>query len=384
VIFSFERLHNSSKRVSFNPDPIHRAYMPTVIGQPQFNDELSKASGMRDIDGTLSGAPGMIVASKSLAITPNSQCVSLGQKLEGFSRCPANFSESYLHIFGGDGHNMGLTAPFVVRRSDGALSFTMDQWTMAFGWPAYVGHIVSIGNTGQHDYEIMMKNVAKPEFHLISESTRPNTPVIKLVGQGGNCYLKNKQNDTNYPSVSSLNSLKSANTTSYFADKNDLYFRLVPKNRHWTIRENNGNQGSAMRLVSDSVQVNCSGSKVPYITGYLDSVVKNKVDGSVKIKGWACNQTITAPVQVMLNVLGFSSKKIPVATQLTTVSSNLASEAAVNFQCASTTTQGYRFEAIIPAAIAQQHTGKKVLAVGISNSGGQNGALFNSGSFSMP
>jgi hypothetical protein len=86
----------------------------------------------------------------------------------------------------------------------------------------------------------------------------------------------------------------------------------------------------------------------------------------------------------MLNVLVLSIKQVRILTQLTTVSSNLASEAAVNFQCASTTTQGYRFEAIIPAAIAQQHAGKKVLAVGISNSGGQNGALFNSGSFSMP
>ncbi len=384
VIFSFERLHNSSKRVSFNPDPIHRAFLPTVVGQPQFNDELSKSSGMRDIDGTLSGAPGMIVASKSLAITPNSQCVSLGQKLEGFSRCPANFSESYLHIFGGDGHTMGLTAPFVVRRSDGALSFTMDQWNMAFGWPAYVGHIVSLGNTGQHDYEIMMKNVAKPEFHLISESTQPNTPVIKLVGQGGNCYLKNKQNDTNYPSVLSLNSLKSVNTTSYFADKNDLYFRLIPKNRHWTIRENNGNQGVAMRLVSESVQVNCDGQKIPYVTGYLDSVVKNKIDGSVKIKGWACNQTHANQIKVDIGVFNFASRPAPGVTQLIRVNANLASEAAVNFACANPNTTGYRFETIIPASVAQSHVGKKVIAVGISNNMGQNKPLFNSGSFSMP
>ncbi len=387
VIFSFERLHNSAKRVAFNPDPIHRAFLATSPSQPQFNDELSKASGMRDVDGTLSGAPGLIVASKSLGIRASDGCVSLGQKLEGFSRCPGSYSESFLHIFGGDGHNTGLTAPFVVRRSDGALSFDMNQWSNAFGtpyYPYYPGHIVSLSNSGQVDYEILMNNVAKPEFHLISESTQPNTPVIKLVGHGRNCVLKVKQTQANYPSVNSIAALRSVTTTSYFADKNDLYFRLVPKNRHWTTRENNGNQGSAMRLVSDSVQVNCSGSKAPYITGYLDSVVKNKVDGSVKIKGWACNQTITAPVQVMLNVLGFSSKKIPIVTQLTTVSSNLASEAAVNFLCASPTTQGYRFEATIPASVARQHVGKKVMAIGLSNNGGANGSLFHSGSFSMP
>ncbi len=384
VIFSFERLHNSSKRVSFNPDPIHRAYLPTVIGQPQFNDELSKASGMRDIDGTLSGSPGMIVASKSLAITPNSQCVSLGQKLEGFSRCPVNFSEAYLHIFRGNG-SPSLTAPFIVRRSDGALTFDMNSWASIFNTGGGIaGHVVSIANSPQHDYEIMFNNIPNPEFGIITEPTQQPGPVFKITGQGSNCSLTDTKDGSSIPSAPSLIALRSATTTTYFADKNDIYFRLVPKERHWTIRENNGNQGSAMRLISPRVKVSCAGPKNPYITGYLDSVVKNKIDGSVKIKGWACNQTVTAPVQVMLNVLGLSIKQVRILTQLTTVSSNLASEAAVNFQCASTTTQGYRFEAIIPAAIAQQHAGKKVLAVGISNSGGQNGALFNSGSLSMP
>jgi hypothetical protein len=384
VIFSFERLHNSSKRVAFNPDPIHRAYMAVSPNDPDYRDELSKASGMRDLDGSLSGAPGMIVASKSLGIAPTSGCISLGEKFQGFSRCPANYSESYLHIFGGEGHNLGLTSPFVVRRSDGALSFAMSEWNTAFGWPYRAGHIVSLNNSGQYDYEILMNGVAKPEFHIISEPTQTNTSVIKLVGQGQNCVLKNKQNLETLPLANSLSSLRSATTSSYFAEKNDIYFKLIPKDRHWTIRENNGNQGSAMRLSSIGVQVSCSGTKAPYVLGYLDSVTKNKTDGSVKMKGWACNQTVLNQVQVNLSVFSSNFKQAPTITSLAKVTSNLASEAAVNFACANPTNTGYRFEAIIPPSVANLHSGKKVIAVGISNNGGSNKSLFNSGSFTMP
>ena len=384
VIFSFERLHNSAKRVAFNPEPIHRAFLATTPSQPQFNDELSKASGMRDIDGTLSGAPGMIVASKSMAINSNSQCVSLGQKLAGFSRCPVSFSEAYLHIFRGNGSS-SLTAPFIVRRSDGALTFEMNSWPSIFNTGGGVaGHVVSIANSPQHDYEIMFNNIPNPEFGIITEPTQQPGPIIKITGQGSNCSLSDTKDGSSIPSAPSLIALRSATTTTYFSDKNDIYFRLVPKERHWTIKENNGNQGSAMRLISPRVKVSCAGPKKPYITGYLDSVIKNKIDGSVKIKGWTCNQTVTLPVQVTLSVIGFNARKIPVTTQLTTVDSNLASEAAVNFQCASPTTQGYRFEATIPAPVAQQHVGKKVIAIGISNNGDQNKSLINSGSFSMP
>lgn len=139
-----------------------------------------------------------------------------------------------------------------------------------------------------------------------------------------------------------------------------------------------------MRLVSEGVQVNCNVSKAPYVTGYLDSVTKNKLDGSVKIKGWACNQTHSNQIDVNLGVFSFVSKQVPSVTPLTTVRANLISEAAVNFACANPNTFGYRFETVIPGAIAQQHVGKKVMAVGISNNGGQNKPLFNSGSFSMP
>ena len=139
-----------------------------------------------------------------------------------------------------------------------------------------------------------------------------------------------------------------------------------------------------MRLVSEGVQVNCNGAKVPYVTGYLDSVIKNKLDGSVKIKGWACNQAHSNQVDVNLGVLGLAIRQAPSVTQLTTVRANLISEAAVNFACANPNTSGYRFEATISASVAQQHVGKKVIAVGVSNNGGQNKPLFNSGSFSMP
>ncbi len=380
-----ERLTNMSRRVSFHPEPIHRAFMldETNVGAQGVDGNVS----LRDVDGTFTGIPGgMLVGKMSLGAHAQSGCVDGGMSFYTFKKCPSTYTESQLHLFDGIGNPNPWSMPFVAQRNDGALSVPMSFWNYFLGihgYPRIGGNKVALANTMSASYQLMLANLKSPRFWVTSEIANPIIPVTKVTGQGSNCYLEN------IPSVNSLSALSSSTTSAYFSNGNDFYFRLIPHIPYEFITANNG-YGSALRYKSESTLLNCNNDPTPNVKGYVDAVTKN-ADGSVKIRGWACDYSKNSqinvgltiknalPVSPLIRAPAFSSPPFSV-----TVQANKTSEAAVAFECGVPDITGFRWEYTLTPLQAQTHAKKIVYAIGMSSSGGANLPLNQSGQFTIP
>ena len=374
TINGFDKLTNTSKRVSFSPEPIHRLYMPPEDQMASW--ELIGSNSIRDEDGTLSGSPGILVGKNSLGVLPSSNCQTQGEKFQGFKKCPIEYTESLLHFFGGEGNPNAWNMPFVTRRNDGVLSYPMNLWpNVLSSSPGRRGGMrVALANSTNVDYQILFNTIKNPSLWIMSEISNPKIPVVKVIGQGKNCFLEGK------PSVGSLEALKASENSAYYSNGDDFYFRLIPKTLYWTIKPNNP-YGSAVRY-TDGTTLKCPDLHSPVIKGYVDSVSKPNLDAPIKIKGWACNFSKDQQIDVRLTVgrPGIFQK----LSLLKTIKANLASEAAVAFECGVPNTTGFRYEFILSRSEAELHQGKKIYINGISTTNGANLPLMNSGIFTMP
>jgi cell migration-inducing and hyaluronan-binding protein len=365
----FDKLINLSQRVSFSPEPLHRVYMPQESNVESL--ELIGSSGVRDLDGTLTGTPGVLVGRRSLGITNNSQCMDLGISFQGFMHCPPRYSETMLHFFGGP---FEWNMPFVAQRSDGKLNFEKSQWShvLKTSGRLWGGMRIALSNSATHDYEVMFLNNPSPDVWTISEVPNPIVPVTKLIGQGQGCYLKD------VPAVQSLAALRNSTSNAYFSSGNDLYFKLIPQNLYWTIKPGN-TVGVALGYRSFQSKVICNGAASSSIVGQVESVRLHPLNETVKIRGWACRTSESNAIQVNMKLKQFLNRP---AYTVSTQMASLDSEAAINFKCVAPNTRGYRFEFNLSRAQVQQYQGFYVLVD--TPSGQQNIELDNSTFFTIP
>lgn len=377
IIGGTERLTNTSRKVSFNPDPIHRIFM--LNGDTTASLGILGNSALRDQDGSFTNIPGAYIAGKdSMAVLPSSNCTDGGTKFYSHKICPPNFMEAGLHIFGGDNNPSPWNQPFLLRRSDGAISEPMQYWNWIMGingYPRRGGTKVTLANSADVSYEMMIGGTVNPWLWIITEKMNHTIPVTKLVGYGSNCSLSNAQ------SVSSLAALKAATSSSYYSTGPELYFRLIPSKPYEFITANNPHT-TATNFASHSSQLTCEGPHVPMIKGYVDGVRRKLSQSPVTIKGWSCDTTIDQHVNVELYVR--SPKGTKGSVKLQEITANLTSEPAVAFECATPTTRGFRYEFSVPASVANLYLGQKIYVYGKSVTGGVNNALIGSGSFTIP
>jgi hypothetical protein len=371
-----ERLTNISRRVGFNPLPIHRAFIvsnePSIIGN----------TSLRDEDGSLSGQKGgaVIVGRESLGVLPSHGCIDGGMTFFNQKVCPGNYQESQLHLFDGMINNSPnpniWNMPFLVLRDDGALSSPKSLWSQIIHpVPAFRrgGNKFTLANDANSIYKLMFFNLKNPKVWLITESLHAQIPITEVVAQGKNCRMPE------IGSVNSLHALKNSTQSAYFANGNKFYFRLLPKWEYEFVVPNNGH-GDAQRYISESTNIICDDEAEAHLKGYIDSVLREGTDGSVKVKGWACNFSQNQQVDVKLFV------KDPVTQKLILIKTDRAnkiSEEAVAFECGVAATTGFRYEINLSAHQAAMHEGKRVYVNAVAPDATEID-LQNSGNFLIP
>ncbi|AFY02100.1 G8 domain-containing protein [Bdellovibrio bacteriovorus] len=116
------------------------------------------------------------------------------------------------------------------------------------------------------------------------------------------------------------------------------------------------------------------------VTGYIDTV-KELEDGTVSIRGWACDSAVSSTINVHLYAGAPAGNK---DTQfVTSTAANLASESQVSSAC-QTQKVSHRFEARLPRATALKYSSQPLYAYGISLSKKANLQLAQSGKHSIP
>lgn len=113
------------------------------------------------------------------------------------------------------------------------------------------------------------------------------------------------------------------------------------------------------------------------VIGNIDGVVLSGTQ--YRINGWACDTGVTASIDVHVYVGGPAGT----GTGIAIVTASNASEAAVATRCQTSGT-AYRFSIPISDSIRTQHSNKKIYIHGISQSGGSNLTINNSGVFLIP
>lgn len=113
------------------------------------------------------------------------------------------------------------------------------------------------------------------------------------------------------------------------------------------------------------------------VIGNIDGVVLSGTQ--YRINGWACDTGVTASIDVHVYVGGPAGA----GTGIAIVTASNTSEAAVATRCQTSGT-AYRFSIPISDSIRTQHSNKKIYIHGISQTGGSNLTINNSGVFLVP
>jgi hypothetical protein len=377
---------NVVNQLRFKPEPIYRAYLEHENENINARQNLGNAV-MRDLDGSLSKrlVNSVIVGKRSLGVMPGSGCQDGGESLKNFKICPSNYSEGSL-AFMSWGSNMisPWGTPFVVVRSDGEASYPLNEWNSIVGRP---NNLFATINSVQYTYELLPRYQyeyirgigATTTLDANTEKTNPIIPVVKIVAYGKNCRL-----GLDAVQVNSLAALYAQNRTSYYTLGEDFYVRIIPVERWFPISDD-------PRVVATS-----NGTKDRYpITcdqGYLPKVVKGEIETVTRtattttISGWACNYTHNSAIQVKV----YAQKKFtmsPLLKQKTIEpmiflaqgNSNQSSDAKIAVKCGFMTSAGRKFSITLNNSDLQTYNNHTFYVQGISNSGGQNMFLINSG-----
>lgn len=113
------------------------------------------------------------------------------------------------------------------------------------------------------------------------------------------------------------------------------------------------------------------------IIGNIDGVVQS--GNEFYINGWACDSGVSASISVHVYVGGAAGTGTGVGQAV----ANRSTEAAVSSRC-QTTGIPHRFSIPIPVTVRREHQGEKIYVHGISQSGGSNLTITNSGVFAVP
>lgn len=374
---------NLVKNLSFSPEPFQRMhveeYNPTLFAA-WAEDGYSNAT--RDLDGSFTGTVGGLVVFKSNYIS-TSQCLTKsfnGQpSFEKFKICPPSMSSINLWL---QQDNAGGKTPFIIRRSDGEISIPMEKWAV-FDRIADLNQMIYHNKNRllvgpSFDYEILLRNqvtsgpgALKLGVMTNSEYRNQQSPVFKLSGFGSRCQFNGAT------AVDSLDKLRQAQTSTYYSNGDQFYFRIFSQYLNSDIVSSP--YGSATEHQSGYHQVVCNDSVVNKITGYIDDV--KTANGESLVTGWACDYGQSA--QIDLHMYVGASAGNPDSKLIATSLANLTSESAVAFACGDPSMKGHRFAFKISSDLVNQNNGKKIYIHGISKSGKDNLTIAKSGSFAI-
>ncbi len=382
---------NLASQLTFTPEPMYRAVLenPTRVHDRQY---LANAI-IRDLDGSLTGVghSSVLVAKRSLGITPESGCSDAAPNLMNFKVCPSSYTEGSQTFMRWGWGPWGT--PFIVKRSDGALNYPKEEWNGIQGSP---NNLFATANSSNYSYEILPSFQyendkgfwSKTAMDANSEILNPIQPVIKITAYGKNCKLHDGAQQ-----VASLAMLKNQTTTSYYSSDEEFYVKLVPKNWWEFITQNPLTQATAMTTMHTRHGISCD-------VGYLPKKVKGKIERVLKtvntteVSGWACNFTHQTPIKVKLYAYGpilpisnspakAARRTINGYTFIREITSNLSSPATQAFHCGRMANPSYNFNFSISNLELDKFNSHTFYVQGVSNTGGQNIYLEDSGRFSV-
>lgn len=381
---------NITSDLYFHPEPIHRIHNYSETEHPGSRFLLGNAA-IRDLDGTLSGTgPSMIIGKRSLGITNYSGCTSGGTSHQQYKICPQGYTEGSFNFMRWNSLEGAWATPFVVRRSDGALTYEKSEWS---GFPFANNNTFAIVPNQSfsyellpyHQYETDRANNDSPTLDANFEYSITNSPVVKIVAYGNNCKLEDGAIQVN-----SLAALKLQTATSYYSQGKDFYVRLIAKNKWSPITTNPSVIANAYTTMPTRYLMKCdNGYLAKEVLGNIDNVTKNAT--TTTITGWACNYTHATSITVKLYAYGppiiARSNNIPGPlainnfTYLKEGTSNIASDPKVAFNCGKLSSAGRGFSFTIPNADLARFTNHKFYVKAMSNTGGADQYITNSGKF---
>jgi hypothetical protein len=210
------------------------------------------------------------------------------------------------------------------------------------------------------------------------ETLNSKIPILKIIAYGNDCTLEDSK------SVSSLQELQNQTTNSYYSSGKDFYVKLVPENLSSQITPNSGYSATGYQT-SKRFLIRCSNKPIEKrVIGNIESVMRNP--STTVVNGWACNFTHFSQIQVKLYAaLRSQNQTIPLTNPspvlLGTTTSNLSPDPRVTMLCGNMSSIGKKFTFTINNQQLQHLNNHYFYVEGISNSGGQNVFIDQSGFF---
>lgn len=387
---------NVTSDLYFAPEPYNRMHLESET-ERQYAAFLLGNSTVRDLDGSLAGtagSPKVLVGKRSLGITNYSGCTDGGTTFAQFKICPANYTEGSFNFMRWDSWPGAWSTPFITRRSDGALNFEKNEWSMFPSQFANNNVFALVPNQNftyeilpYYQYETDRAYNVKPTFDSNFETRNVNVPVVKMVAYGNNCKLEDGAIQ-----VTSLNALKAQTATSYFTQGKDFYVRVFPHNKWTPIKTDPQVIADAYTSMPTRFHLKCDpGFLAKEVLGNISSVAKGSTQTT--INGWACNYTHATSIKVKLYVVGpaitqrsISSSGLPTpsmntVTYLGETNANLSSDPKVAFDCGKLSASGRNFTFTVPNIDLSPYTNHKIYVKAISNTGGADMYIKGSGNF---
>jgi hypothetical protein len=369
-----QKFVNVTRKLRFTPEPHHRMFLQSA-GENFFNAFMLNATYVRDLDGSLAkqNKGRFITANRSTGVLPSHQCSEGGDSYRNFLICPSSYTESMVEF---SSSLNSIATPFAVIRSDGKTCSPINEWSSI---PSRPNNIFAIANSNQVTYEVLPRyqyeyyytRGATVGMRINSEFTNINFPVIKIASFGKNCTLGNGAVQR-----TSLDSLKSSSVTAYFTQGEDFYVKLLPTTNYFKDLDIEHRAKLFITHNNDSFKITCDPQPLEKkIIGEITSVTR--LAKTTKIAGWGCNYTHTSPVQVRLFARSLSHKNV--RTQIAQMNSNQLPDSEMSKKCGVLSSTGRKFTFNISNQQLQNFTNHVFEVEGISNTGGQNLLLTNSG-----
>ncbi len=371
--------------LSFSPEPIHRIHVESRDENPRSTQMLGTGS-IRDLDGTFTNdGPGVVVAGRSLGITPSSGCEDGGEKFYNYKLCPEDYTEGafYFMTWGTSQLSPWIT-PFNVRRSDNVYNYDQIEWGNYWNKP---NNLFNTEKTGNYLYELMpykqyayhKEKNASPRVEFNHEFEEGESPIVKFHAYGNNCRLDDSEAQfDDYPElkpieVQSLSELQSTEEHAYYTDGEDFYVRLA-------------NTIPLSRITDDPLVMGTGyyskrRLKIVCDNEYLEKRIKGKItsvsygETETEVKGWACNYTSTSKIRVNIYAKS-NSESILLAGN---VWSDVQSLPETAFDCgyANATKRDFNFS--FPNNDISEYSQHRFHVEGLSNSGGEDEFITGSG-----
>ena len=378
----------------FSPAPLHRVHM---LGENEFyyQRQILGNAIIRDLDGSFieDSGPGIVIGKRSLGLLPDTNCSDGADTFKNFKVCESSHTEGSLAFMRWESPQASPWAtPFVVRRSDNKYNYPKSEWGSLIGLP---NNLFATVNSTDYSYEILpmfsyqMDQAigAQTKLDANTESTAPIAPIVKIIAYGNNCSL-----GLDAIEVQSKNDLLSATETSFYSRGEEFYVRVIPKDTWQMITVSNQTMARDLRTIG-RYPISCDTTPIQKrVLGKIERV--SRTPTSTNIKGFACNYTESAPIQVRLYAYGppvltsepeSITRSIPVNTYtpIGFATANQASAEDIAFKCGKLTTGGRAFDITLSNTELTQFSNHTFAVKGLSNSGGEDVFLTNSNRYDV-